>query len=129
MSNQSRRFYDQTTRADHIDWNLASDEAQRVSAPNFDLRQQADRQRAFFAHIIEACGGLAPFCEAYGTNRDVISRWVYEGRAFDDVDGLSEYGRGQVENTRRRLEQYADEFQSLACNSPVWAQLNVAGTK
>src|SRR5262245_60701951 len=41
-------------------------------------------------------------------------QWSYEGRAFDDVEGLTEYGRGQVENTRRRLELYADEFSSLA---------------
>jgi hypothetical protein len=125
-TNQSR-FYDQTTRADHIDWNLSSDEAQRMAAPHFDLHQPADRQRAFFAYLIETCGGLAAFAEAYGVSRDVMSAWVYEGRRLDDVEGLSPYGRSQVENTRKQLAHYQDEFDSLAANSPRWAELNQLG--
>ena len=131
MSQANRKFYDITAnqRADQLPWDLASDAAKSCEAPSLDLRSQADRERAFFMHLIESVGGLAPFCEAYGTNRDVMSRYVYEGKAFDDVDGLSDYARQQVENTRRRLEHYVDEFASLASNSPVWAQMNVLGAQ
>ena len=80
MSDPNRRHYDDTAnqRCDVLGWDIVEQQAREESAA-FDLRQHPDRQRAFFAHVIESVGGLNPFCTAYRVSPEAISRWVYQG--------------------------------------------------
>lgn len=119
MKANNQRFYDSSanSRADYLDWDIASAEARSCAAPHYDLSKQEDRQRCFLAHCAETyAGGFGLWCQLYGFDRDNMDAFLYQGEQPN-------------ERNARQYAAYQDEFNSLAANSPTWAEINNFGAR
>ena len=103
----------------YVNWDVAEaralEESGKYVGPSYDLSKPEDRARCFLAYCRDSYGGGSGlWCQAYDFDRTNMDAHLDRGEPLSD-------------RNQRQLNNYREEFESLASNSPRWAELNHLG--